>query len=139
MHQCSLCGKWFPRPSGLATHMNTHAGDKPFKCPARDCDESFTVRSNAKRHLKTHGPDPSPPDTCGPPSFAVGFESPYIAHNTHDSGGALPQLKWVPPSPATQMTADGLGSLSGSDQMHGGQPPSPLSVVHPSGPSAKLG
>ena len=28
MHQCKLCGKWFPRPSGLDTHMNSHSGAK---------------------------------------------------------------------------------------------------------------
>ena len=28
MHQCQQCGKMFPRPSGLATHMNTHSGAK---------------------------------------------------------------------------------------------------------------
>ncbi len=28
MHQCSVCSKWFPRPSGLATHMNSHSGAK---------------------------------------------------------------------------------------------------------------
>lgn len=28
MHQCVVCGKWFPRPSGLATHMNSHSGAK---------------------------------------------------------------------------------------------------------------
>ena len=28
MHQCGQCGKLFPRPSGLATHMNSHSGAK---------------------------------------------------------------------------------------------------------------
>lgn len=28
MHQCNVCQKWFPRPSGLATHMNSHSGAK---------------------------------------------------------------------------------------------------------------
>ena len=28
MHQCNVCEKWFPRPSGLATHMNSHSGMK---------------------------------------------------------------------------------------------------------------
>ena len=28
MHQCTLCFKLFPRPSGLATHMNSHSGAK---------------------------------------------------------------------------------------------------------------
>ena len=26
MHQCTICEKFFPRPSGLATHMNSHSG-----------------------------------------------------------------------------------------------------------------
>lgn len=28
MHPCSICGKLFPRPSGLDTHMNSHNGKK---------------------------------------------------------------------------------------------------------------
>lgn len=28
MHQCKLCKKMFPRPSGLTTHMNSHSGAK---------------------------------------------------------------------------------------------------------------
>jgi len=28
MHQCEQCKKVFPRPSGLATHMNSHSGAK---------------------------------------------------------------------------------------------------------------
>ncbi|KAI0049207.1 hypothetical protein FA95DRAFT_1456639, partial [Auriscalpium vulgare] len=60
-HQCPVCDKWFPRPSGLATHMNVHSGAKPFHCPLPSCPKAFAVRSNAKRHLRTHGIVP-PPD-----------------------------------------------------------------------------
>ncbi|KAI0037329.1 hypothetical protein FA95DRAFT_1529483, partial [Auriscalpium vulgare] len=60
MHHCKLCEKAFPRPSGLRTHMNSHSGDKPYKCPIATCEKSFTVRSNAKRHLRTHGVVPPP-------------------------------------------------------------------------------
>lgn len=33
MHQCTVCAKWFPRPSGLATHMNSHSGAKRMFLP----------------------------------------------------------------------------------------------------------
>ncbi|KAG6888721.1 hypothetical protein C0992_007630 [Termitomyces sp. T32_za158] len=33
MHQCEVCGKLFPRPSGLKTHMNTHNNLKPSSPP----------------------------------------------------------------------------------------------------------
>jgi hypothetical protein len=105
-----------------------------FKCPVPDCDKFFTVRSNARRHMRTHGVPSSPPDThVPPPSFNVGFEAPYVAH-THDSGGVLPKLKWVETGPTTQMNMDGLDSPSGSDEVDStvrrhlkthGLPPSP--------------
>ncbi|TFK49119.1 hypothetical protein OE88DRAFT_1646688 [Heliocybe sulcata] len=28
LHECNICHKAFPRPSGLSTHMNSHSGDK---------------------------------------------------------------------------------------------------------------
>lgn len=33
MHQCRICQKLFPRPSGLATHMNSHSGARRTYCP----------------------------------------------------------------------------------------------------------
>lgn len=42
MHQCQICQKWFPRPSGLDTHMNSHTGAKRkrYLCPP-PCIEYF--------------------------------------------------------------------------------------------------
>ncbi|KAF8496955.1 hypothetical protein JB92DRAFT_2746159, partial [Gautieria morchelliformis] len=54
MHICWICHKEFPRPSGLATHMNTHSGAKPYRCPVPACSKTFAVRSNARRHLRIH-------------------------------------------------------------------------------------
>ncbi|KAF9558083.1 hypothetical protein CPC08DRAFT_639479, partial [Agrocybe pediades] len=54
MHQCPICQKQFPRPSGLKLHLTTHNNEKPFVCTFPGCTRRFNVRSNAKRHLRTH-------------------------------------------------------------------------------------
>ncbi|OAX41628.1 hypothetical protein K503DRAFT_685048 [Rhizopogon vinicolor AM-OR11-026] len=120
MHECEICHKNFPRPSGLNTHMNSHSGAKPFKCPVSSCDKRFAVRSNAKRHLKTHGINPSLIE--GPSqgsNFTVGFEEPLVNHHVHDVGRPPTRLRWIPHSPATrtQPVADWIGSpLSVGDE-----------------------
>jgi hypothetical protein len=136
MHRCGLCQKLFPRPSGLATHMNSHNGAKPYKCTVSGCPKAFAVRSNAKRHLRTHGVTtlPSNPHAVTPP-FTVGFEVPLISHN-HGSGETLPKLKWVQQDLTTRVAMEWLDSPSpsGSDDADGGPgPASPMSAVFHSG------
>ncbi|KAF8840560.1 hypothetical protein BDN67DRAFT_903328 [Paxillus ammoniavirescens] len=96
MHKCEKCDKEFPRPSGLTTHMNTHSGAKPYKCTVPGCDKHFAVRSNARRHLRTHGINPSsfdnPPSS---PSFMVGFEEPLVTQ-VHDTGRQPSRYRWIP-------------------------------------------
>ncbi|EJF59769.1 hypothetical protein BD309DRAFT_822229, partial [Dichomitus squalens] len=102
MHQCTVCFKLFPRPSGLATHMNSHSGAKPFKCPIPTCTKSFAVRSNAKRHLRTHGIFPTSDHTNTSPSqFTVGFDTPLVSE-VHEAGRLPSKLRWVPPSLSTR-------------------------------------
>lgn len=43
MHICWICHKEFPRPSGLATHMNTHSGAKRSYCAHYTCHVLFIV------------------------------------------------------------------------------------------------
>ncbi|KAJ3038770.1 hypothetical protein HDV00_000345 [Rhizophlyctis rosea] len=50
-YPCNVCPKRFSRPSTLKTHMNSHTGERPFKCEP-ECGWSFTVKSNLKRHRK---------------------------------------------------------------------------------------
>jgi uncharacterized Zn-finger protein len=53
-HACPHCAKRFNRPSSLAIHVNTHTGDKPFRCPFPNCGREFNVNSNMRRHYRKH-------------------------------------------------------------------------------------
>ncbi|KIL62708.1 hypothetical protein M378DRAFT_80845 [Amanita muscaria Koide BX008] len=123
MHDCEICGKKFPRPSGLRTHMNTHNNVKPYPCTFPGCTRSFAVRSNAKRHLRTHGiiPPPAvPSSSLASPSakpYAVGFSPPTIVQGpecveSHQMARAPVTLKWMPPSLSTRTNAARLRSFS---------------------------
>ncbi|KAI0631248.1 hypothetical protein C8Q77DRAFT_1062041 [Trametes polyzona] len=141
MHQCTVCFKLFPRPSGLATHMNSHSGAKPFKCPIPTCTKSFAVRSNAKRHLRTHGIYPSAEHASTAPSqFTVGFDTPLVSE-VHEAGKLPTKLRWVPPSLASRSNIDYLRDAASDSEDEYFQPscpllPLPLPPVTPSEPSA---
>ncbi|THH19279.1 hypothetical protein EW146_g1863 [Bondarzewia mesenterica] len=94
-HRCKICDKVFPRPSGLATHMNSHSGAKPFKCPVDECTKSFTVRSNAKRHLRTHGIDPPLTRRRPRDGDEIGFEEPVVSDVRCPTTFRAIDLKWV--------------------------------------------
>ncbi|KAJ6487743.1 hypothetical protein C8R45DRAFT_994181 [Mycena sanguinolenta] len=61
MHRCEICGKEFPRPSAVNTHMNVHNNARPFPCGFPNCPKTFSVRSNARRHHRTHSEKALPP------------------------------------------------------------------------------
>ncbi|CAK5270499.1 unnamed protein product, partial [Mycena citricolor] len=54
VHKCQVCHKEFSRPNALRTHMNGHNKLRPFPCGYPHCHRTFSVRSNARRHFKTH-------------------------------------------------------------------------------------
>ncbi|KAG7098795.1 hypothetical protein E1B28_000700 [Marasmius oreades] len=53
-YECGYCGKGFNRPSSLKIHLNSHTGEKPFRCPVESCGRSFSVLSNMRRHARVH-------------------------------------------------------------------------------------
>ncbi|KIK93414.1 hypothetical protein PAXRUDRAFT_12679 [Paxillus rubicundulus Ve08.2h10] len=112
-HYCEECGRGFPRPSGLSTHMNTHSGAKPYKCTVPSCDKRFAVRSNARRHLRTHGIHPSSFDNASSNSgFVVGFDEPLVTQ-VHDTGRQPSRYRWItqPPHP-TNWLSPGSSTIS---------------------------
>ncbi|KAG5734044.1 Zinc finger protein [Termitomyces sp. T112] len=114
MHQCEVCGKFFPRPSGLKTHMNTHNNLKPFSCGFEGCSRTFTVRSNAKRHLRTHGVETVSSRQTSSTPYSIGFDTPTIVPPTtmHETATTSYKLRWMPPSLSTRTNATSLVSVS---------------------------
>ncbi|KZT12571.1 uncharacterized protein LAESUDRAFT_5761 [Laetiporus sulphureus 93-53] len=50
--KCTICGKGFAQKSNLETHMNTHTGATPHKCPYPNCNEAFKDPARRHRHMK---------------------------------------------------------------------------------------
>ncbi|EAU89664.2 hypothetical protein CC1G_02553 [Coprinopsis cinerea okayama7 len=134
MHTCEICDKKFPRPSGLRTHMNTHNNARPYPCGFPGCTRTFGVRSNAKRHLRTHGVIPQPSnDVPAEAAYVVGFSPPVVSPSvdtniqtdaTADGNHQQPRhqmsrapffkLRWMPPSLTSRTNAASLKSVSES-------------------------
>lgn len=52
---CSFCDKKLSDEIGLNIHVTTHTGDKPFKCPYENCEQSFINKQLLVRHSRFHG------------------------------------------------------------------------------------
>lgn len=63
-----------------------------YKCPVPSCAKSFTVRSNAKRHIRTHGLH-SPSPQAAKFATPTGRDS-SLASTDDDSQRAL-RIRWV--------------------------------------------
>ncbi|KAF7559424.1 hypothetical protein G7046_g4743 [Stylonectria norvegica] len=46
------CGKKFGRKENIKSHVQTHLGDRQYKCP--DCNKCFVRQHDLKRHAKIH-------------------------------------------------------------------------------------
>ncbi|GJE84123.1 zinc finger protein [Phanerochaete sordida] len=50
---CEICGKGFSQRTNYSTHMNTHTGDTPHKCPYPNCNATFGDPARRHRHMKS--------------------------------------------------------------------------------------
>src|SRR6266576_316431 len=93
-----------------------------YPCTFPGCNRKFAVRSNAKRHLRTHGIIPAPAPTSsslGSSSttpYVVGFSPPTIVPppegEMHQMRRAPFTLKWMPPSLSKMSNAGMLRPVS---------------------------
>lgn len=133
-------------PLYLSARRETLADPQPpaFKCPIPTCTKSFAVRSNAKRHLRTHGIFPSAEHASTSPSqFTVGFDTPLVSE-VHEAGKLPAKLRWVPPSLAARSNIDYLRDAASDSEDEYFQPacpllPLPLPPVAPSSPGEPWG
>lgn len=49
---CNTCGKQFPKPYNLKSHMKTHSTERPYKCAV--CPKTFARSHDRKRHEHLH-------------------------------------------------------------------------------------
>jgi len=74
-----------------------------YRCLVESCNKSFAVRSNAKRHLRTHGINPATETTSKTLEYSVGFETPMVS-DVRQANQVPVMLKWVPQSLTSRTT-----------------------------------
>ena len=57
------CGREFQRKENVRSHVQTHLGDRQFRCNV--CKSRFVRQHDLKRHWKTHSGDKPFPCACG--------------------------------------------------------------------------
>lgn len=77
------------------------------------------MRSNAKRHLRTHGIDPSSASESGSSTYVVDFSTPTVMPSPlsaiHEMSEIPYRVRWMPPSLTTRTNADTLATISDAD------------------------
>ena len=76
-NECSICHKFLSSNFTLKQHYRTHTGEKPYKC--KICLKKFSVKGNAKIHLKSHSPGEQSLEHIGSFHYMVerGITMPY--------------------------------------------------------------
>ncbi|KAG9101726.1 hypothetical protein FRC06_002692 [Ceratobasidium sp. 370] len=119
-YECQYCGKRFNRPSSLKIHVNTHTGEKPYKCSFPSCGRRFSVMSNMRRHSRVHAHQSAPSTSLQPTEAWRGVS--VSGSEDDDEGGASASGAESSMSESPRMRMVGGGGARRS---------SPLARMHP--------
>ncbi|XP_035281538.1 zinc finger protein 135-like [Anguilla anguilla] len=131
-HDCPHCGRSFKQRKGLASHLRSHSGEKPFSCEV--CGQRFTRPESAKKHQRRHtGVKPHACPQC-PKRFyrSDGLQSHLRTHE----GRPRPPATAAQPRPKLCMCAHcgkayaSAGQLANHERTHTGERPYECGQCH---------
>lgn len=87
--KCTECGKRFSEQNTLAQHMRTHTLERPYVCDHPGCGKAFSVAGSLTIHKRTH--TGSKPFVCGYPGCGKAFaESSNLTKHVRTHTGDKP-------------------------------------------------